>query len=153
MKNKNIIKIGLIVFTLVLVLLPILSTAKFGQGGDWGSGGSGGGGGASTTTCSTAYATAGGLEGIFNYFTCILERLVVPLLFALAFVVFIWGVMQFIMNSADETKRTQGKQFMIWGLIGLVVMFSVWGLVLILRRTIVPNSSNTLFIPGLPEQP
>ncbi|MCE9585038.1 hypothetical protein K8Q94_00195 [Candidatus Nomurabacteria bacterium] len=72
---------------------------------------------------------------LFNYGTCIITKSVVPLIFALAFVVFIWGVVQFIMNSDQEAKKEQGKQFMVWGIIALTVMFSVWGLVSILNNT------------------
>jgi hypothetical protein len=49
---------------------------------------------------------------------------------------FIWGVIKFfIINADEEAKREQGKQFMIWGIIALAVMLSVWGLVGILSNT------------------
>ena len=57
------------------------------------------------------------------------------MIFALAVVIFIWGVVQFIMNSEEEAKRAKGKQFMLWGIIALTVMVCVWGLVGILGNT------------------
>ncbi len=135
MKNSKFTKVGMFIVLVALMVLPQISFAQ------------------SAGVCSTAYQTAGGLEGLVNYLGCILVRSVVPLLFALAFVVFIWGVVQFIMNSSDEAKRAQGKQFMVWGIIGLFVMFSVWGLVLILGKTLNTQQGNTLFIPSLPPQP
>jgi hypothetical protein len=49
---------------------------------------------------------------------------------------FVWGVVKFfIINSDEEAKREQGKQYMIWGIIALAVMLSVWGLVGILETT------------------
>lgn len=50
-----------------------------------------------------------------------------------ATVYFVWGVVQFIANAEDNEKRETGKRHMIWGLIGMVVIFGanalVWFLV------------------------
>jgi len=48
---------------------------------------------------------------------------------------FIWGVVQYLINAQEETKREKGKQFMIWGIIALTVMTCVWGLVSIVGTT------------------
>ena len=61
-----------------------------------------------------------------------LEGRIVPILMSLAMLVFIWGVLKFIRNAGDEGERETGKQVMLWGLIGLFVMASVWSLVAIL---------------------
>lgn len=75
-------------------------------------------------------------QDILNYFTCIIGQSVIPFIFALAVVMFIWGAVKFfIINADEEAKRAQGKQFMIWGIIALAVMISVWGLVGILGDT------------------
>ncbi len=66
----------------------------------------------------------------------LINNVAIPLLFAVAFIVFIWGVFQyFIAGGADEEKRETGKSLMLWGIIGFFVMVSVWGLVNILRGT------------------
>jgi len=73
------------------------------------------------------------LSGLLGYATCLINNSVIPLLFALAVVYFIWGVVQFvILGSGEEAKRTQGRQHMIWGVIALAVMIGIWGLVAIL---------------------
>lgn len=57
----------------------------------------------------------------------------VPLVFALALIVFIWGLFtSFILPNGD---RDQGRQLMLWGIIAFFVMVSVWGLVNILVGT------------------
>ncbi len=66
---------------------------------------------------------------IFDYVTCLLARSVMPLLILFASAVFAWGVTQYILNAENEAKREKGKQFMIWGLISLFVIVSIWGLV------------------------
>ena len=57
------------------------------------------------------------------------------LLFILATVSFIWGVIQYFLNAENEEKRKKGKSFMLWGIIALFVMVSVWGLVGVLSNT------------------
>ena len=61
---------------------------------------------------------------------------VVPVIFALAFLVFVWGLFKFVRDAGDETKRAEGRQFILWGLLGIVVLFSVWGLVNLLLSTL-----------------
>jgi hypothetical protein len=59
---------------------------------------------------------------------------------------FIWGVVQFFIIGADEeSKRAQGKDFIIWGIIALTVMLCVWGLVRIVGGTF--GLGNSSFIP------
>ncbi len=58
----------------------------------------------------------------------------VGLLSAVALLVFIWGVVMFIANTSDDEKRAAGKKKMVWGIIALFVLVSVWGLVLLIRQ-------------------
>lgn len=60
---------------------------------------------------------------------------IMPLLYALAFLFFIFGVARLFFSASDE-KREQGRQFALWGIIGLVVMFAVWGIVKIFLRVL-----------------
>lgn len=62
---------------------------------------------------------------------------VVPLVYALAFLLFIFGMVRFFFFGGEE-NREKGKTFMIWGVIGFVVMFSVWGIVRLLL-TVLPG--------------
>lgn len=75
------------------------------------------------------------LGNLFNYATCFIYNSAIPLVVALAVAMFIWGVVQYVINSDEEAKKAKGKQFMIWGIIGLVVMFGVWGIVKIVGTT------------------
>lgn len=76
------------------------------------------------------------LSNYLNYVTCVIGSSVIPFIFAIAVVSFVWGAVKFfIINADEEAKRQQGKQFMIWGIVALTVMLSVWGLVHILAVT------------------
>ncbi len=94
------------------------------------------------TSCSNALTTVG---DIFQFFICLIGKSVTPLLFLVAICIFLFGVIKYMMNANDETKRTEGREFMIWGIVALFVMLSVWGLVGVLRSTFGVSS----FIPQL----
>lgn len=102
---------------------------------------------------SVAGITCGGginnLTDFINYFTCTLMNAVVPLLMALAVASFVYGIIQFFLNPENEEKKKAGKSYMMWGLITLFVMVSIWGLVGILSSSFIPGSKPLL--PSLPQ--
>lgn len=53
-----------------------------------------------------------------------------------AFIVFIWGVVEFIRNGDNQEKRRSGQQHMIWGIIGLVILFGAQAILQIIARTV-----------------
>lgn len=60
----------------------------------------------------------------------IINSVLVPLLFAISFIVFLYGIAKtYIFSSGDEAAVKSGHQIILWGLIGFAVMVSVWGLV------------------------
>lgn len=61
---------------------------------------------------------------------------VVPILVGLAVLILLWGIITFIKDGGDEAKRTEGKQFMFWGIVGLSFMFCVWAFVSIFSGTL-----------------
>ncbi len=75
------------------------------------------------------------LQDLADYGVCIINHSIIPLIFAIAIVMFIWGVVQYVMNGTDEEAKAKGRQFMLWGIIALTVMLGVWGLVGILGAT------------------
>ena len=73
---------------------------------------------------------------LVSYVVCNIGQAVIPLLFGVAIVMFVWGIVNFfIIGAGEEAKREQGRQFMIWGIIALSVMIGVWGLVRIVGHT------------------
>ena len=60
-----------------------------------------------------------------------------PVLVGFALVVFFWGLIKYMWSAADSSEaHAQGRQLMIWGIIALFVMVSVWGLVEFLQLTL-----------------
>lgn len=58
----------------------------------------------------------------------ILESLI-PLLSFLVVALFFWGLVKVLTHAGDETKLKDGKRLMLWGLIGIIVVFSLWSIV------------------------
>jgi hypothetical protein len=72
--------------------------------------------------------------------------------FIIAFVIFLWGVFQFIRNAGDKDKRQEGKDHMIWGIVGFLIMFCVFGIITILGNTLglsglTINGKQQTFVP------
>ena len=110
--NKK--KIFALIFMFALALVPVLSYAA---------------GGVDDCTENS------NLKCLILDFTDLIVNFLVPLIFIGVFLVFLYGVMNYIMHGGDKAKRKEGIQFMVWGIIGLTVMFSVWGLVALLKNT------------------
>ncbi len=48
---------------------------------------------------------------------------------ALALLAFMFGLMKFIFRAGDPGKKAEGKSIMVWGIIALFVMVSLWGII------------------------
>ena len=53
---------------------------------------------------------------------------IVTVLIVFALLIFMWGIIRFIYNVNDSREREQGKQFILWGLVALFVLASLWGI-------------------------
>jgi len=75
---------------------------------------------------------------------------VVPVLIALAVVFFVWGVVSYVISDDEEAKE-KGRNRIIYGVIGLVVIVGVWGLVRVVGNTFGLNNANQNFVlPTVP---
>lgn len=59
---------------------------------------------------------------------------IIPIIMTLGLIYFIWGVISYTTGKSDDAKK-EGRDRMIYGIIGLFVIVSVWGLVNILQNT------------------
>jgi len=91
-----------------------------------------------------------GIIGLANSFV----NSLFPFIIALAVLFVLWGTLRYITNGANEEKRGEAKMFILWGIIGIFIMVSIWGLVNLVRNsfnldTAAPNIRPTLpAIPG-----
>lgn len=83
---------------------------------------------------SASFASAQIRPGYFDAsaksITDFISLRVMPLLYGIAIVAFIWGMINaFILGSDSDDKRAQGKKLMFWGIIAFVFMTALWGIV------------------------
>lgn len=97
-----------------------------------------------------SFAAVDSIYALADLVLTIINEILVPIIFAIAFIVFIWGIFQFfIAGKQDPETRDKGKSLMFWGLIGFFVMVSVWGLVNILVNSLDLNTN----VPNFPDVP
>ena len=73
------------------------------------------------------------IQGIIAKFQSEILMPVISLLFVLATIIFLWGVMQYVVgHQGNPTTLEKGKQVMLWGIIGMTIMASAWGFVRII---------------------
>ncbi len=89
-------------------------------------------------------ASAQSLEGTLSTVSNLINT-AIPLILALAVLYFFWGLANYIL-AADE-KKEEGKNIMIYGIIALFVMVSIWGLVRMLQNTFGVQDQRVI-IPG-----
>ena len=67
------------------------------------------------------------------------------LLFTLGFLLFVWGVVEFLWGlnaGSKEEGKQNGKRHMLYGVIGLFVMFAAYGVVQLIVNTVDRDSLN-----------
>lgn len=79
-------------------------------------------------------AMAKTINGLILDFMNIIDT-IIPLLIAIGVVIFLIGVVKYISAGGDAEKREEGRNMMIYGIIGLFVMIAFWGLVNVLLDT------------------
>lgn len=97
----------------------------------------------------TTYTGTSGVGGLLKWFSGMLA-LAVPVIISLAVVWFIFSVFQYAI-AANEEDKGKAKGHIIWGIIALFIMVSVWGLVRVLTSTfqLDTNASAGPVIPTL----
>lgn len=90
---------------------------------------------------------AGYTDSVIDFF----NEVLIPLILAIAFLVFIWGVFKFfIFGAQDEGARENGKNLMIWGILGFVIIISIVGIVSLLGDATGLNDGGEINTPKIP---
>lgn len=91
------------------------------------------------------------IAGYANSIVGIINGILVPTLIAIAFIVFLYGIFKYFIKGADSDKeRETGRTFALYGVIGFVILFSVWGLVWIFMSTLGLSTTNAPAFPAIP---
>ncbi|MBI2097651.1 MAG: hypothetical protein HYT46_01825 [Candidatus Vogelbacteria bacterium] len=60
----------------------------------------------------------------------------ISFLFVLGFLYFLYGVWELVRGSESEEARATGRQHILWGVVGMFIMISFWGIMNLICRTI-----------------
>jgi hypothetical protein len=105
---------------------------------------------AQTTAVTDVNSLSSKLIGIGNTVTYILT--------ALAVLFIVWNVVIYLIKGSGEEGRSKAGMNILWGIVGLFIIVSIWGLVSILTNTFrtaptnqpIPNFSNNVSNGGIP---
>jgi hypothetical protein len=118
----------------VLGLVPVVALAQVSTTG------------VTSTNCD--YGSNGTLFGVLCRVGQFLNS-IIPVLIALGVVYFVWGVITYVIAS-DEEAKSAGRNRIIFGIIGLAVIIGMWGLVNLLRNTLLLNNTTNVQLPTVP---
>lgn len=91
------------------------------------------------------------IDSIINYAKDLLD-VALPFIIALSVVWFVWNIFAYVVRGGEEAKEA-AKTHILWGIIGLFVMVSVWGIVKVVAGIFnVEQGGSAAQIPTLPRK-
>lgn len=70
------------------------------------------------------------IQGFLGEFLTFLNLIIVPLIFALAFLFFLWNATRyFIIGQGSDESKEKAKRLALYGILAFVIMVSIWGIV------------------------
>lgn len=93
--------------------------------------------------------SAKGITDIIDAAFSIVKDVLIPLAFALCLLYFFWGVVKYLRSSAgSDNAAEEGRRIMVWGIVGLFVASSIWGIVSFIQKELtlkgLPTTEGTI---------
>jgi hypothetical protein len=76
------------------------------------------------------------IESLLKNISRLIINPIINFLLVIATLVFLWGVIQYVIAGESSDKTQKAKQQIIWGLIGLTIMASAWAIVKIIKNSV-----------------
>lgn len=92
----------------------------------------------------------GGVSDVLDAILYWTNTYIIPILIGVGVVVFFYGIVKYILGQGDMGKQKEARGLMVWGIVALFVMVSVWGLVKVLQNTFDIQNTNTIQQPIVP---
>ena len=96
----------------------------------------------------TSFAALGNISSLVTDIGNIVNQ-IIPILFAIALLGFFYGLVMYIFGKEDN--KDQAKKTMIWGVVALFVMASVWGLVRFIGTAVGIDQGGAAPVIGIPK--
>jgi Fe2+ transport system protein B len=75
------------------------------------------------------HASAANIDTLIAKIDKVILNPAIGFIFALALVYFLYGIVQFLLYKEKGEVREEGKRHMIWGLVGMFIMISAYGII------------------------
>lgn len=96
-----------------------------------------------------ALAQFGEINTFVGKVTTFINNVLIPLIFAVALLVFIWGMFKYFINKGAEEKE-QGKTLALYAVVGFVLMVSIWGIVNVVAGGLGLSGEQIQNLPSIP---
>ena len=87
------------------------------------------------------------LKSLINAFIVIIN-LVQKFLIALSIFIIIWGTFRYLVASGDKERLTKARDVIVYGLLGIVIMYTIIGIIALLLNTFKVDSTS---LPSIPQ--
>ena len=88
-----------------------------------------------------------GLKGLVYGIVDILN-LIQIFLIALSIFIIIWGTFRYLVASGDKERLTKARDVIVYGLLGIVIMYTIIGIIALLLNTFKVDSTS---LPSIPQ--
>jgi hypothetical protein len=98
-----------------------------------------------------ALAQFGTIDSFLGDIVAFINNVLIPLIFAVALFFFIYGMFKYFILGRDQADaKEEGKSYIVWSIVGFVLMVSIWGIVNLLVAGIGLDDENIDTIPDVP---
>jgi hypothetical protein len=94
------------------------------------------------------HAWGASIEAVVTRFVEVLIDPLITLLFAAALLLFFWGLFKLMVEISNGGDGVEGKSHMLWGIVGMFIMFSVGGILGFISESIGADSTSVEVING-----
>lgn len=100
-----------------------------------------------------AQESFGDVDNFINDAARFINNTLIPILLAVSFLIFLWGLVQFFLVAGDDNSdaKKKGKNLIIWGVFAFVIIVSIWGIVALISNGL--NFRNTDSLESRPLAP
>lgn len=91
---------------------------------------------------------------LFQKFLSLIDRVIYSII-GFALLAFLWGIVKFVFfGSSNDKLRTEGRSYMLYGILTLFVMTSLWGIIHLMQSLLGPSYIGDVeYSPDAPVSP
>ncbi len=84
---------------------------------------------------------------LLNKINAVILNPLIFLMFSVALLYLVFGITKFVVKAGDDKARSEGKNAIMWGIAGMLIMVSVFGIIRFVLTNI-GGDTNTYILRG-----